>query len=30
MEAAHEKKLFETHCPKFVQDAAEILENLIE
>ena len=30
MEAANEKGLFETHCPKFVRDAAEILENLIE
>jgi C_GCAxxG_C_C family probable redox protein len=30
MEAANEKGLFETHCPKFVRDAAEILENLID
>jgi C_GCAxxG_C_C family probable redox protein len=30
MEAANEKGLFETHCPKFVRDAAEILENLIQ
>lgn len=29
IEAANEKGLFETHCPKFVRDAAEILENLI-
>ncbi len=29
METANEKGLFETHCPKFVRDAAEILENLI-
>lgn len=26
---ANEKGLFETHYPKFVRDAAEILENLI-
>jgi len=30
MKAAREKGLFDTHCPKFVRDAAEILENLIE
>ena len=30
MEAAEEKGFFEIHCPKFVRDAAEILENLIE
>ena len=29
METANKKGLFETHCPKFVRDAAEILENLI-
>lgn len=28
MEAANEKGLFKTHCPKFVRDASEILENL--
>lgn len=29
MEAANEKGLFETHCPKFVRDSTEILENII-
>jgi C_GCAxxG_C_C family probable redox protein len=29
IEAANEKGLFETHCPIFVRDAAEILENLL-
>jgi C_GCAxxG_C_C family probable redox protein len=29
MEAAEKKGLFETHCPKFVRDAAQTLENLI-
>ena len=29
MEAANKKGLFEIHCPKFIRDAAEILENLI-
>jgi len=30
MKAAREKGLFDTHCPKFVRDAAEILEKLSE
>jgi hypothetical protein len=28
--AYFEKGLFETHCPKFVRDAAQILENIID
>jgi hypothetical protein len=28
-EAAKEKKLLSTTCPKFVQDAAEILEEML-
>jgi len=30
MKAANDRGLFETHCPKFVREAAEILENLIQ
>jgi C_GCAxxG_C_C family probable redox protein len=29
IEAANEEGLFESHCPKFVRDAGEILENLL-
>ena len=30
MKAANEKGLFKTHCPQFVRDAAEILENVMD
>ncbi len=30
MNLAKEKKLFETLCPNFVQDAAEIIEEILE
>jgi hypothetical protein len=30
MSQANEKKLFETLCPKFVQDAAEIIKEILK